>query len=356
MKGLTYNPKNVTGGTTLAGVKISRNGEIEAGSQKELLHQIGRLLTASSGPGDLQRELANRTSEFDQDRRREHRELLAAAATDPSLWAEAGTIIAASINQNGVRSGFCRNLLVVDPLAGGDEPKIRVKQMNVTAVLATGTASTGTQFVRNKILRPAEFYIVANLEVDGREIAQDTGEVLDEKLAEGNEAITVQEDRVLKRAFDDSVGGSNPLTSIVGALTPNLLATIAEQVTNWGLPLGGALIANDFWKDISTNSNWQNQFDPVSQMEVLLTGRLGAVLGMPITTDGFRPVEQKVLEAGEIYVFSTKEYLGAMTDRGGVVPTPLSGAALGRTTRGWFLEELFSLMVANTRAVAKGQR
>lgn len=355
MKGMTYDPKSILAGQRLAGVRIDNNGSLAANDKKDLIAQISTLLASAAG-GGVQEELRNRDREMNGKRRQEQRELLAAAVNDTALWNEAGMVLAAAINENGVRQGFVRSILVVDSLNQGDRPQIRVKQRNVTAVLATGPSNVGTQFVRSKYLYPVEFDIVANLEVENREIAQDPGDILDEKLAEGNEAITVQEDLVLKRAFDDTVGGANPLTSIVGALTPTLLATIAEQITGWGLPLGGALLANDFWKDISTNTNWVAQFDPVSQAEVLLTGRLGTLLGMPITTDGFRPPEQKVLNEGEIYVFSTPEYLGAMTDRGGVVPTPLSGPVHGRSTRGWYLQELFSLGLANTRAVAKGAR
>lgn len=354
MKGMIFSP-NTLPGTALAGVQIGNNGEINANSAKDLINQIGRLM-ASANTGALQTELSNRHRENNADRRNKQKEILAAAMVDVNKWNQIGTTLAAAINQTGVRTGFIRSILVNDTLNQGDKPQIRVRVRNVNAVISSGPATVNTQFVRSNYIYPAEYDIIANLEVENREIAQDPGDILDEKLGEGQEAVTVTEDRVLKRLFDATVGGANPLTAIVGALTPTILATIIENVTGWGLPAGGALIANDFWKDISTNSNWQTNFDPVSQAEVLLTGRLGTLLGVPVTTDGFRPPEQKVLEAGEIYVFTQAEYLGGMTDRGGVIPTPLNGPMQGRSTRGWFLQELFSAAIGNTRGVAKGAR
>lgn len=116
------------------------------------------------------------------------------------------------------------------------------------------------------------------------------------------------------------------------------------------------LLATDFWTDIATNSNWQNVFDPVTQAEILLTGRVGSLYGLNIRTDGFRPPEQKVLARGELYVVASPEFHGAITTRGGVKPTSLEGAMHGRTTRGWFMEELISFLITNARSVAKGAR
>ena len=83
---------------------------------------------------------------------------------------------------------------------------------------------------------------------------------------------------------------------------------------------------------------------------------LASLGGMTLLTDGFRQPNQKVLERGDIYVFTTPEHLGCFSDRGGTRSQPSSGVDSGSTSRGWLLSEIISLVLANPRGVTRGRR
>jgi len=81
-----------------------------------------------------------------------------------------------------------------------------------------------------------------------------------------------------------------------------------------------------------------------------------AVVALLQHVDAFRQPNQKVLNAGEIYVVSDPQNHGSYSTRGGIQSTPTSGADMGNSTRGWFMTEPFSLVLANPRSVVKGKR
>lgn len=335
-------------GRSSATEAVTSRGEINAYDKKDALKTIDRLMIEASS-GRIVRTI---------EEREQARTLLASAINDPTgqIMHDIKVAIAAEINETAAREGFLRRYVIEEPLSQGQVPRVRMRYRNVVAVISESAADIQHQVVRDKYFWPTEFNIVANIEIEEREIAQATGDMLDEKYNEGLQAVMVQEDRVWKNMADGAVGAANPLTTITGALTPTYLMTIQQLVTDWKLPATQCLLANDYWKDIITNSNWLTAFDPVTRAEVLLTGRLGSVYGMEISTDGFRPPELKVLEPGELYINSSAEYHGAITTRGGVVPTPLNGPVNSRTTRGWFLSELISAIITNARSTAKGVR
>lgn len=330
---------------------IASNGELNADSRKDLVNQISNLLLASAG-GEIVVAPSQNAKQYAQERM----EVLAAAWNDPEAMAELGVTIAAELNEANARQGFVRQLMLEEALSQGGIPRHRVRYPNVVAVMATGPADVLPQIVRDRYIYPPEISMVANLEIENREIAQATGDILDEKMREGLEAIMVGEDRLWKIAADATVGLANPLTAVAGTLTPTYLSGVINTVTNWNIPVTKVLLANDLWNDIRSDDDFLNAFDPLSQNEILLTGKLGQIYGAEMLTDGFRPPEQRVLNNGELYAVGQDHLHGAITSREGVVPTPINGAIRNRATRGWFMEELFSLSITNARSVAKAIR
>lgn len=330
---------------------IASNGELNANDKKDLTMQIAHLL-ANAASGNIVVASQQTPREVAEERVA----VLAAAWNDPEAMQELGITMAAQLNEANARQGFVRQLCVEESLSQGNTPRHRVRYPNVVAVLATGPADVLPQIVRDRYVYPAEISMVANLEIENREIAQATGDILDEKYREGLEAIMVAEDRLWKTAADATVGLANPLTSVSGTLTPTYLSGIITQVTNWNIPVTKLLMANDLWNDIRSDDEFLAAFDPLSQNEILLTGKLGQIYGAELLTDGFRPPEQRVLENGELYAVGQDHLHGAITSREGVVPTPINGAIRSRATKGWFMEELFSLSITNARSVAKAIR
>ena len=70
-------------------------------------------------------------------------------------------------------------------------------------------------------------------------------------------------------------------------------------------------------------------------------------------TDAYRVPQQKVLNAGDIYLLTSPEFLGAYTDRGPVVANEVNASSSGHgvPARGWHLFETMSMTVANSRGI-----
>ena len=188
------------------------------------------------------------------------------------------------------------------------------------------------------------------------ELNQSSGDVLQEKFIEGVEATMVAEDRLWYNQVQSVVGIDNTLSIISGQLTPYSLMTVATQVTRWGLKGAHLLVASDMWQDIVGNSDFFNAIDPVARHELLLTGELGVMYGMTVTSDAYRHPEHKVLGQGEFYVISDALNHGAYSDRGGLQSVPIDIGVEGTPGRGFVIHEALAAAVANSRSVAKGIR
>lgn len=334
-------------------------GEFNANDTKELVQSISKMMQAmSSGQIVPQYQSAIASSEENTRAVQDRREVIAAAYNDATgeKWAALGASIALQLQEARNREGFMRRVCVGQSLKQGDIPRVNMPAWDSVAVVATSSSNVGYQVIRNKMFYPSEFEINANLRVEQLEIEQVSGDLLEDVYNQGLDAIMVQEDRLWKQAADASVGVVNPLNYIGGQLTPTILASIRQSVTDWNLPATTAIIANDFWTDITGNPDFSAMLDPVTKYDLVMHGYLGTLVGLQLLTDAFRQPTQKVLNRGEIYVVGSPENHGAYTDRGGVRSTPTSGADQGNTSKGWLLSEMFSFILANPRSVAKGRR
>lgn len=334
----------------------SSTGEFNAYDKKDLMVQITRLMQAVATGDVVPEEKSARASS--EEIRNKRREVLASAYDDTTgqKWAALGASLAMQVEEQRNREGFMRRLAGGQTLRQGEIARVSMKTWDAVAMIATSSADVAPQLVRGKRFFPSEFEVTANLRVEQIEIEQVSNDILDHMYNEGLDAIMVQEDRMWKRAADLTVGVVNPLNYITGQLTPQTLATIRSSVSNWNLPVTTAVIANDFWSDITGNSEFSSFFDPITKYDLVMNGQLGTLVGLNLITDAFRQPNQKVLNRGEIYVVSDAEFHAAYTDRGGVRSTPTSGADQGNTTRGWLLSEIISFILANPRSVAKGRR
>lgn len=328
-------------------------GEFNANDKKELMRAITGMFDAMAS-GEMRHQSL---SAADKQREVEERRMAVLAAhADASKWAALGADLAVQITEQRNREGFLRRIAVGQSLKQGELPRVNVQMWDAMAVVATGPANVGYQLVRNKQFHPAEFEVTANLRVDRLEMEQVGGDVLDNLYNQGLDSIMVKEDKLWKMAADRTVGVVNPLNLLAGPLTPQLLATIRQGVTDWNLPATTALIANDFWNDIIGNGDFAEFLDPVTKYDLVLNGELGTLVGLNLLTDGFRQPNQKVLGRGEIYVLSTPEHHACYSDRGGVRSEPTTGADQGNTTRGWLMSEVLSFTLANPRSVSKGKK
>lgn len=331
---------------------VSSLGEINASSKTDLMQNMRELQRAAAAGQIVSRR------QVTPEERAERLAVFTAAHNDPTgaSWQALGASIADAIKQQGDRQGFLRRVVNPQPLEQGQMPRVPMPAHDAVAVVATSSAAVEYQLIRNRVYTPPEFPITANLRVENIELQQVSGDILENVYNQGIEAIMVTEDRLWKQAADATINMENPLQYISGQLTPDVLSAIRTGVTQWNLPATTLLLANDFWNDIIGNSNFHSLFDPVTRYDLVLNGAIGTILGMEAVTDAFRQPNQKVLNRGEMYVVASPENHGSYTDRGGVTATPVDGATTGTSTKGFFLEEFFSLALVNARSVSVGRR
>ena len=284
------------------------------------------------------------------------RKALVEAFANDQKWSELGAELSKALYTTANREGFMRKLFSRQDISQGNIPRIPVKFKNVMAYKAAGAGQIIPENVRDKYVMPPEFYIEANLWIEERELAQGTGDQLEDKFYEAQENIQVAEDRHWKYLCDHTVGLQNDLQILGGGLDPDSLALMKEQVARWNLPCLNLLFATDGLNDLN-GTVFGSWFDPVSQYEIVMSGTLGRLSGMTITTDAYREPMLKVFDRGEMYITSSPEFHGGYTDRGPVqsINKEASGEGMG-PARGWYVWELISMVLHNARSVVKAQK
>lgn len=322
----------------------SGKGELNASSKKDLFGQQAKFLQAASTG-----KMLNIDSRTD-------RELVQAAFNDKEAHRVLGERISDALYITANRQGFMRKYLAKIDVQQGSIPRFPMRTKNVTAVWSTSPTKIEAQIVRDKWYTPPELMVVARPFIPQIELNQSSGDVVQEKFIEATEATMVAEDRLWYNQVQSLVGVDNNLSIISGQLTPWNLMTVVTQVTRWGLKNAHLLMATDLWQDVVGNQDFYQAIDPVARHELLLTGELGVMYGMTITSDAYRHAEHKVLGQGEFYVISDALNHGAYSDRGGLtsIPTDISNERI--PGRGFVISESLAVSVANSRSVAKGIR
>lgn len=319
-------------------------GELNASSKKDLLAQQQKFLAAASSGRLLAIDSAT------------DRELVQAAFNDKDQHRILGERISDALYVTANRQGFMRKYLTRVDVQQGSIVRFPLRTKNVTAVWNTSPTKVASQITRDKWFTPPEVDIVARPFIPQNELNQSSGDVLQEKYIEGVEGTMVAEDRMWYNQVNSVVGVDNNLTLVSGQLTPYILMTVATNVTRWGLKAAHMLMATDLWQDIVGNADFYNAIDPVARHELLLTGELGTIYGMTVTSDAYRHPEHKVLGQGEFFVISDALNHGAYSDRGGLKSTPIDIATEQVPGRGFVIYESVAVSVANSRSVAKGIR
>jgi hypothetical protein len=316
-----------------------------------LVSEMAAFLDAASKAGAVTEVQASAMEE-----NQKHAQMLTAAFADRDAHMELGEVMADELYQAANREGFARRFLAKQELGQGQVPRVWMRMKNLTAAVATSPVKTHTQIVRDNLITPPEFYIQTRPFVEQRDIAQATGDVLEEKYVEATEGISVREDRVWKALADQLVGVANNQVTFLGTMTASGLMSLRNQVSRWNLPVSYWLVANDIWNDIVGDTSFQQVIDPVSKHELLLTGQLGTIYGMTVISDAYRHPEHRVLSQGEMYCISDAINHGMMTDRGGIESSPIDVSIEGVPGRGWHFTELVSMAIANARSVVRGIR
>jgi len=339
-------------GKGMARALDGRTGEFNASDKNDLIKQIGNLMQAYASGSIVEASAQQQPADIQTARR----EVLAAALNDPMQWEALGSGLARQINEQADREGFLRRICQGQTLKTGEMPRVPMPSYDTQAVVATSASNVGYQTIRQKVFTPDEFELVANVRVENLDLQQVNGDLLENAYNQGLESIMVAEDRLWKKAADRTVGVVNNLEYISGELTTKNLGNLRQAVARWNIPVTTAIISNDYWADIIGSNDFATFLDPITKYDLVLSGQLGTLVGMSIITDAFRQANQKVLNAGEIYVVASPENHAAYSTRGGISSTPTTGANQGNSTKGWYMTSPFSFVLANARSVAKGKR
>lgn len=323
---------------------VGRNGEINASNKRDLLNQQQKFLQAAASGHLLNIDAAT------------DKQLIQAAFNDRESHRVLGEKISDALYITANRQGFMRKYLTRVEVQQGSIPRFPMRTKNVTAVWSTSPTRIQSQITRDKWYTPPELQVVARPFVTQNELNQSSGDVLQEKYIEAVEATMVAEDRLWYNQVNSLVGVDNNLTLVSGQLTPFTLMTVVTNVTRWGLKGAHLLMAADLWQDVVGNSDFFTAIDPVARHELLLTGELGTMYGMTVTSDAYRHPEHKVIGQGEFYVISDAINHGAYSDRGGLTSTPTDISVEQAPGRGFVVHESLAVSVSNSRSVAKGIR
>jgi hypothetical protein len=344
----------IPGLTSLKGQEgpfTSNSGQINASSYGDLLTQIGRALKDDNMKASMKAAVQNPQVAADR------RKILVEAVGDPSGKAMLmlGQAVAAEIRETTDREGFARRVLQYREIGQGESNEVQIKEKDVICFIAVSPSQVTANEVRQRRILPPQFHIGGYILIDTGELSQTTGDLLEEKYEEGLEVIMVQEDRLWKRMADQSVNVRNILQNF-STFTPSVFARIIHQVGRWGIPTTTCLFASDLWQDIIANGDFSGVFDPVTKWELLQEGYLGSMYGITMLTDNFRQPNLKVLGNGELYIVGAPINHGVFTMRGTMTAEPINRYADGEPKKGWFIDQLLSVVMANPMSVAKGQK
>lgn len=334
---------------------IGSNGEFNAGSRKEVMQAIATLMGAASR-GEVSEVVASEKANLQAKLERKQALASTMLSTDAATQTALAEVVGESVYETLGRAGFARKFLQTAPLQQGDFHRVPVITPDITTFYSTENINVPASQIRGKVVEPKPFVISNNVLIDNLELTISPVDLLDIKYNQALEQQLRGEDIYLTKLLDLSASEYNEPVYF-STLTPTVLASLRNQIdTQGGIPVGGLLLAADLWADIISDSEFQNFYSPIEKHEIVLTGRLGTLMGMDIVTDGFRIKNLQVLKPGSSYVLGIPDLLGVVGQYGELTVTAIDRRVIGESKRGWFIENTIDMTVLNSRAVVKGQR
>lgn len=332
---------------------VSASGSFNAGSKKELMQAIATIMSLNA-----QGKFESATAHARKEKFSDYAETVASAFSDKNGegMVTLGEVMTEQIVESLGREGFIRRLLGFKPLTGAEPNQIRVRVKDVMAYYAQSNPQAIASEVVNNYVRPEEFYVLGYVLMEEKEIAQDTGDLLDDKYNDGLEAMMVAEDRIGLNIFNKAAGAINDEFAFT-SFTPSVMQHMKSEITTQGgIPVSTMLISMDIWNEIVAEPEFTSWYSEIEKHELVLEGNLGQLAGMNIITDGYRIPNLKVLGQGQVYMFGIPDTLGQIAQRGEMSVEKVSKANDGIPKRGWMFTSIESIAVVNARAIVRGQR
>lgn len=271
----------------------------------------------------------------------EQKEYLIAKA----LETDEGRAALASAMANPIRQsldyqGIARKLLVVDPLPQGALP-VYDKDVDVRAFVVPKRGSAPDQIVEGDRIQVPTFEIVAYPQIRFSQVKERRFNVIDRAQQRAKSDIMAIEDETV---FDllDATAESNTVVRTNEYLDRNALTSAFREIEKNDLVVTKIVMNATSFADIR---GWgRDDFDPVTQHEVLQTGLFGHIWTADILVSKKCPMDT-------VYVLADPEFVGVMPIRQDIQVIPADKPENLRL--GWVIYEEIGAAVVNSMAVAK---
>lgn len=276
----------------------------------------------------------------------EQKEFLIAKA----LESEEGRTALAQAMANPIRTsldyqGIGRKLLVVDPLPAGALP-VYDKDVDAKAAVISKRGQAPDFVVEGDRVQVPTFEIVSYPQVRFSQVKERRFNVIDRAQQRAKSDIMAVEDEEVFSLLDAAAEDANTVITLPAgsSLSRDALTKAFKEVEKHDLVVTKVVMNAQQFADIRA---WNNQdFDPVTQHEVLQTGLFGHIWTADIL------ISKKVKD-GTVYVLADPEFVGVMPIRQDIQVIPADKPEDLRL--GWVIYEEIGLAVVNTMAVAKIQ-
>ena len=150
------------------------------------------------------------------------------------------------------------------------------------------------------------------------------------------------EDETCFSLIEAASNAVNPVTTVTGGLSRDAIASAFREVEKHDLAVTKIVMNAQAFADIR---KWgQNEFDPVTQHEVLQTGTFGRLWSAEILLS-------KKVPLNAVYVLADPEFVGVMPIRQDIQVIPADDTR--RLRVGWVVYEEIGMSVVNAMSVAK---
>jgi len=246
---------------------VGANGEFNATNKREVMQaiatlhgmfQAGEVTSSYQNPKELAEVRAARAQRLEE----------AWADRSGQAWQALGEVIGDEVWQTLGREGFARKTLLLKPLGKGETGRLRVRKKDVISFFVTANPNVIASQVRQSYVYPPEFYLIANITIEDKEIEQASGDLLDDKYQDGLEQILVREDNVWLTLARQAAPTSNDLF-FFNTFTPTVFSEMRTQIARWGIPVTTAILAFDLWNDIIADTEFSSWFKKAANSDTM---------------------------------------------------------------------------------------
>lgn len=263
-----------------------------------------------------------------------------------AMASEQGRMQLASAMANPIRTsldyqGIARKLLVVDPLPQGALP-VYDRDVDAKAFTVSKRGNSPEQLIEGERIQVPTFEVVAYPQVRFSQIKERRFNIIDRAQQRAKSDIMAVEDETCFSLIEAASNAVNPVTTVTGGLSRDAIASAFREVEKHDLAVTKIVMNAQAFADIR---KWgQNEFDPVTQHEVLQTGTFGRLWSAEILLS-------KKVPLNTVYVLADPEFVGVMPIRQDIQVIPADDTR--RLRVGWVVYEEIGMSVVNAMSVAK---